>query len=146
MTLAPPENSGPDEAQRGADEPVIRPVVRQRAAQKRRHRRKLVGVQGALTALFVVALLGLAYAGWNSALRITGGERNEVSDPDAPGYVAAAKPTGVTLIAFTGEPVPTPTTSTRPDPAVPGTEAQLRRRTRPCRPRAPSRHSPRRCW
>ena len=121
MTLAPPENSGPDEAQHGTDEPVIRPVVRQRSAQKRRHRRQLVGVQGAVTALFVVALLGLAYAGWNSALRITGGDRNEVSDPEAPGYVAAAKPTGVTLIAFTGDPVPTPTTST-PDPATAGTE------------------------
>lgn len=121
MTLAPPENSDPDEAALGAlaepagppqdAEPVIRPVVRQRSARQRRKRRRVVAVQGAVTALFVVALVALAAAGWSAALRITGGEANEVTDPDAAGYVAAVKPTGVTLIAFTGAPVPAPTTT-----------------------------------
>jgi hypothetical protein len=120
MTLAPPENSDPDEVELGAaGEPgadaVVRPVVRQRAAQKRRKRRKVVVAQGAVTAVFVVALVALATVGWNTALRITGGDSNEVTDPAAPGYVAAAKPTGVTLIAFTGEPVPAPTTTSAPD-------------------------------
>ena len=119
MTLAPPENSDPDEAALGAlaepagppqdAEPVIRPVVRQRSARQRRKRRRVVAVQGAVTALFVVALVALAAAGWSAALRITGGEANEVTDPDAGGYVAAVKPTGVTLIAFTGAPVPAST-------------------------------------
>jgi hypothetical protein len=118
MTLAPPENSDPDEAELGAaGEPatddVIRPVVRQRSAQKRRKRRRMVVIaQGVVTAVFVIVLIGLAYAGWNAALRITGGDSNEVTDPAAPGYVAAAKPTSVTLIAFTGDAVPTPTTTT----------------------------------
>lgn len=117
MTLAPPENSDPDEVELGAaaapgTDAVIRPVVRQRSAQKRRKRRKVVVAQGAATAVFVIALVALATVGWNTALRITGGDSNEVTDPTAPGYVAAAKPTGVTLIAFTGDPVPTPTTTT----------------------------------
>lgn len=113
MTLAPPansESSDPDEAASSAA-PVIRPVVRQRSAQKRRKRRKVVVAQAAATGLFVVALVALGWVGWNTALRITGGTASEVTDPDAPGYVAAVKPTGVTLIAFTGEPVPVPTTS-----------------------------------
>jgi hypothetical protein len=112
MTLAPPansESSDPDEAASSAA-PEIRPVVRQRSAQKRRKRRKVVVAQAAVTALFVVALIALGWVGWNTALRITGGTASEVTDPDAPGYVAAVKPTGVTLIAFTGEPVPVPTT------------------------------------
>lgn len=120
MTLAPPENSDPDEAELGAaGEPaadVIRPVVRQRSAQKRRKRRRTVVIaQGVVTAVFVIALIGLAYAGWNAALRITGGDGNEVTDPAAPGYIAAAKPTSVTLIAFTGDAVPTPTTTAAAD-------------------------------
>jgi hypothetical protein len=113
MTLAPPansESSDPDEAATSAA-PEIRPVVRQRSAQKRRKRRKVVVAQAAVTALFVVALIALGWVGWNTALRITGGTASEVTDPDAPGYVAAVKPTGVTLIAFTGEPVPVPTTT-----------------------------------
>lgn len=121
MTLAPPansESSDPDEAASSAA-PEIRPVVRQRSAQKRRKRRKVVVAQAAVTALFVVALIALGWVGWNTALRITGGTASEVTDPDAPGYVAAVKPTGVTLIAFTGEPVPVPTTT-----AAEGTEAE----------------------
>ncbi len=113
MTLAPPansESSDPDEAASSAA-PEIRPVVRQRSAQKRRKRRKVVVAQAVVTALFVVALIALGWVGWNTALRITGGTASEVTDPDAPGYVAAVKPTGVTLIAFTGEPVPVPTTT-----------------------------------
>ncbi len=76
-------------------------------------------LQGAVTAAFVLALIALAVVGWNTALRITGGDANEVTDPDAPGYVAAAKPTSVSLIAFTGDPVPPPTTTTVVDPAAP---------------------------
>ncbi len=121
MTIAPPESSEPDEAAADAAD-VVRPVVRQRSIQKRRReRRKLVVVQAAVTAVFVVALVALAYAGWHAALRITGGNENEVTDPAAPGYVAAAKPTTVSLIAFTGDPVPVPTTV--PDAATPDAAA-----------------------
>ena len=83
-----------------------------RPAGELRSRRGSAGcARRAVTALFVVALVALAAAGWSAALRITGGEANEVTDPDAAGYVAAVKPTGVTLIAFTGAPVPAPTTT-----------------------------------
>jgi hypothetical protein len=116
MTLAPPENSEPREALVDAGDPVVQPVVRRRVARQRRKVRRLVGVQAGVTALFVVALVGLVLAGWNTALRITGGDSVEVTDPDAPGYVAAVRPTGVTLIAFTGEPVLVPPA----DPATGG--------------------------
>ena len=76
-------------------------------------------VQGAATVVFLVALVALAVVGWNTALRITGGDANEITDPDAPGYVAAARPTTVELIAFTGDLVPPPTTTTVVDPAAP---------------------------
>jgi hypothetical protein len=125
MTLAPPENSEPEAAASTTDapgevttEPTVRPVVRRRVVQHRRKVRRLVGVQVGLTALFVVALVALAFVGWNTALRITGGDAVEVTDPDAPGYVAAVRPTAVTLIAFTGEPVAPPTTDPAIDPAV----------------------------
>lgn len=129
MTLAPPENSDPDgvapvsatSPPAGQVDEVVRPVVRQRSAQKqRRKRRRVVVVQGVFTAVFVVALVALAAVGWSTALRITGGQEDEVTDPAAPGYVAAVKPTAVTLIAFTGEPVPAPSTSTAADTAAPG--------------------------
>lgn len=126
MTLAPPENSEPEAAASTTDaptevtaEPVVRPVVRRRVVQHRRKVRRLVGVQAGLTALFVVALVALAFVGWNTALRITGGAVTEVTDPDAPGYVAAVRPTAVTLIAFTGEPVAPPLTDPAADPASP---------------------------
>ena len=61
-----------------------------------------------MTALFVVALVALAWAGWSAALRITGGSNDKVTDPDAPGYVAAVKPTSVTLLAFTSNAPPAP--------------------------------------
>lgn len=106
MTLAPTENPAGSDDDRGpsdlGDEVLVRPVVRQRRQQKEaRKNRRLVVVQAGLTALFVVALLALGWAGWSSAMRITGGTDDKVTDPNAPGYVAEAKPTSVTLIAFT---------------------------------------------
>jgi hypothetical protein len=114
MTLAPPDNQGPTgtPAGPGADgsaasqDAGIRPVVRQRQIERRRSRRRkqVLAVQAGLTALFVVALLALGLVGWRSAMRITGGSATVVTDPDAPGYVAPAKPTDVLLVAFEGEP------------------------------------------
>lgn len=128
MTLAPPESSEPDGAElRPEVEPVIRPVVRQRSAHQRRRRKRVVVAQAAVTALFALALVALGWVGWNTALRITGGSVDEVTDPDAPGYVAAVKPTSVTLVGFTGEPVLAPTTTTSTGDAtgdgVPAAEA-----------------------
>ena len=111
MTLAPAEHpmgSAPDPSGDGVDDPV-QPVVRpRRASQRRRRGRKLLAVQAGMTLVFVVALLGLAWAGWSAALRITGGSNDKVTDPDAPGYVAAVKPTSVTLLAFTSDSPPAP--------------------------------------
>jgi hypothetical protein len=44
--------------------------MRQRKADKRRHLATVL--QGVLTILFVVALIGLGIVGWKSALKITG--------------------------------------------------------------------------
>jgi len=122
MTIAAPESPERDSSdlEPGA---VVRPVVRQRSARQRRRRRKLLLFQGGATVVFVVLLVALAVLGWNTALRITGGDANEVTDPDAPGYVASARPTTVSLIAFTGDQVPPPTTTTVADPADPADPA-----------------------
>jgi hypothetical protein len=114
MTLAPPDNQGPAGVPAGpgtdgsaaSSDPAIRPVVRQRQVKRQRSRRRkqVLGVQAALTALFVVALVALSLIGWRSAMRITGGSATVVTDPAAPGYIAPAKPTDVLLIAFEGEP------------------------------------------
>jgi len=114
MTIAPPDRSGssspPDPTTPGEDDAieqfVVRRVARQRHAARRRRRRRLLVLQSATTVLFVALLAGLVLVGWNSALRITGGSSDEVTDPAAPGYVAAARPTGVTLIAFAHPPEP----------------------------------------
>ncbi len=103
MTLAPPDDSGTAETP-SDDEAGVPQVVRHRTTLRRRQRRRrrLLAVQSAVTVVFVAAIIALGFVGWNSALRITGGRTNEVTDPAAPGYVAAAKPTAVTLIAFAG--------------------------------------------
>lgn len=104
MTLAPPESSGapgtePDDADAG-----IRPVVRQRVATRKKRRRRAVVVQAVLSVVFVALLVSLAFVGYRSALKITGGRSSEVTDPAAPGYVAEVRPTSVRLIGFTGGP------------------------------------------
>lgn len=111
MTLAPTEQaelSAPDPS--GVDgELVVEPVVRRRRATRRRHRdRRLLAVQGGATVVFAALLVGLLLAGWSTALRITGGSSDKVTDPAAPGYVAAVKPTSVTLVAFVSDAPPAP--------------------------------------
>lgn len=132
MTLAPPDRSGSSSDRSGSsstsdsstsaegdaiEQFVVRRVARQRHAARRRRRRRLLALQATSTVLFVALLGGLVLVGWNSALRITGGRSDEVTDPAAPGYVAAARPTGVTLVAFAHAPVPGG--SEDPDPADP---------------------------
>jgi hypothetical protein len=84
-----------------ADE--VRPVVRQRAAQRKRRRRRVMIAQTTFTLLAVFVLVALLALGWRSAMRITGGRDEIVTDPDAPGYVAEVRPTSVTLVAVTGD-------------------------------------------
>lgn len=109
-----PHGSAPDPSGDGVDDPVQPVVRRRRATQRRRRDRKLLAVQGGTTVLFIFALSALAWAGWSSALRITGGTNDKVTDPDAPGYVAAVKPTSVTLLAFTSATPPPPGSVTPP--------------------------------
>ena len=106
MTLASPESTGDPGA---VDAPAgdsadgdIRPVVRQRVATRKRKRRRAVVVQTVLSVVFVSLLAGLAVVGYRSALKITGGTTDRVTDPTAPGYVAEVRPTSVQLIALTG--------------------------------------------
>ena len=51
--------------------------------------------------MFVVALIGLGFVGWKSALKITGGRVSEVTDPAAPNFIAKVEPTNVDLVAVT---------------------------------------------
>ena len=72
--------------------------MRQRKADKRRHQATVM--QGVLTFLFVVALIGLGFVGWKSALKITGGRVSEVTDPAAPNFIAKVEPTDTVSLAF----------------------------------------------
>ncbi len=83
----------------GSSQPVVRAAMRQRKADKRRHQATVM--QGVLTFLFVVALIGLGFVGWKSALKITGGRVSEVTDPAAPNFIAKVEPTNVDLVAVT---------------------------------------------
>ena len=106
-TLAPdpssPDPTAPDPTASatatGSSQPVVRAAMRQRKANKRRHQATVM--QGVLTFLFVVALIGLGFVGWKSALKITGGRVSEVTDPAAPNFIAKVEPTNVDLVAVT---------------------------------------------
>ncbi|CAN5698428.1 hypothetical protein BH10ACT3_BH10ACT3_09840 [soil metagenome] len=105
MTIAPPDRPGSDSpgsdaaSEESVSRPVVRAALRQRKALRRRRRATIL--QSVLTVLFVVALCALAFVGWRSALKITGGRDLEITDPAAPGYVAEVKPTTVDMIAIT---------------------------------------------
>lgn len=86
-----------------ADAPEIRRVVRQRVAKRRKARRRAVYVQTGFSVVAVVVLVALVVVGWKSAMRITGGRDELVTDPEAPGYVAEVRPTPVELVAITGD-------------------------------------------
>ncbi|MHB1137993.1 MAG: LytR C-terminal domain-containing protein [Microthrixaceae bacterium] len=111
MTLAPTkgsqrgaeqgDTSGADPSSGDDTQPVVRSAIRLRKARQRRRRATVV--QGVLTVVFVVALVGLAFVGWRSSLKLTGGRDLEVTDPAAPGYVAEVKPTDADLLAITAE-------------------------------------------
>ncbi len=86
-----------------ADAPEIRRVVRQRVAKRRKARRRAVYVQTGFSVLALVVLVALVVVGCKSAMRITGGRDELVTDPEAPGYVAEVRPTPVELVAITGD-------------------------------------------
>lgn len=77
-------------------------VVRERARQRRieKRNRRLTWVAGVATVVFVLAIGLLAVLGWRSTLQITGGNIDEITDPSAPGYSAAASTTDVQLLAL----------------------------------------------
>ena len=81
----------------------VRPVVRRRVAQRRRRLRRLTLAQAGFTLIAAVVLVALVWVGWRSAMRITGGRDELVTDPAAPGYVGEVLPTDVTLLAVTGD-------------------------------------------
>jgi len=75
-------------------------VVR-RQSRRRKEQRKVAVAQGVVVALLVGALVALGVVGYRSALRITGGGGDVVTDPALPGYTAEVRPTPVALVAFT---------------------------------------------
>lgn len=81
----------------------VQPVVRRRVARRRRRQRRITVVQSLFTVLAAAALIGLVVVGWRSAMRITGGSEEVVTDPAAPGYLAEVRPTATTLVAVTGD-------------------------------------------
>ncbi|MEI7886834.1 MAG: LytR C-terminal domain-containing protein [Actinomycetes bacterium] len=98
MSAIAPEQPANGQSSTGS-QPVVRAAMRQRKAQKRRKRATVV--QGAFTTLFVVALIGLGFVGWKSALKITGGRVAEVTNPADPDFIAKVEPTNVDLVAIT---------------------------------------------
>jgi hypothetical protein len=109
MTPTPPGATGQTEAGVAGGVPPdggsseYRPVVRQRAAVRKRRRRRVLVGQVVFTVVAAGLLVALVAVGWRSAMRITGGSDEIVTDPAAPGYVAEVRPTPVTLIAVTGD-------------------------------------------
>lgn len=89
--------------EKGPATPEVRPVVRQRLAQRKRRRRRTMAVQVAFTVIALVVAVALVWTGWRSTLRITGGRNELVTDPAAPGYVAEVRSTPVSLVAVTGD-------------------------------------------
>ena len=102
LTAATVRAEAPAAAERG-DAPEIRRVVRQRVAKRRRARRRAVYLQSGFSLLALVVLVALVWVGWRSAMRITGGRDELVTDPEAAGYVAEVRPTPVDLVAVTGD-------------------------------------------
>lgn len=103
MTIAPtqgPDATGSVSEDAAVSRPVVRDAMRQRKARQRRRRATIVWT--VLTVVFVAALIALAFLGWRSSLKLTGGQDLKVTDPEAPGYVAEVKPTTADLIAVTG--------------------------------------------
>lgn len=76
-------------------------VRRPHSRRSNRRRRNLLGLQVATTVVFVGLVAGLGWVGYRSTLSITGGSSLEVTDPEAPGFVAEVKPTPVDLLALT---------------------------------------------
>jgi hypothetical protein len=84
LTTTTARAEAPAPADQG-DAPEIRRVVRQRVATRRRARRRAVYVQAGFSLVALVVLVALVWVGWRSAMRITGGHDDVVTDPDAPG-------------------------------------------------------------
>ena len=102
MTDAPPgptDATAPPAPAGGA--PVDGAQVVRRQGRRRREQRKVAVAQGVVVALLVGALVALGVVGYRSALRITGGGGDKVTDPALPGYTAEVRPTPVDLVAFT---------------------------------------------
>ena len=78
----------------------IVPVVRRRGRTKKK-RQRVVVFQVISTGLFLALLAGLGWVGYQSSLRITGGNSSKVTDPSEPGYVAEVRPTPVDMVAVT---------------------------------------------
>ena len=86
------------------DDIEVVPVVRRRGPTgkgRRKDRRKVLTLQVLTTVVFIALLAGLAWVGYQSSLRITGGGTAKVTDPNEPGYVAEVKPTPVDMVAVT---------------------------------------------
>jgi hypothetical protein len=59
--------------------------------------------QAVTTVLFVGLLAGLAFVGYKTSLRVGGGSAERVTDPKAPGYTAAPRPSTVDLYVATDD-------------------------------------------
>lgn len=82
------------------DEPV-RVVRRPNSRRSNRRRRNLLILQVATTVVFAALVVVLGYVGYKATLLITGGTNLEVTDPEAPGFVAEVQPTPTDLVAIT---------------------------------------------
>ncbi|MFM7062510.1 MAG: LytR C-terminal domain-containing protein [Actinomycetes bacterium] len=97
----PVSTAVPVDGSDGAPVETDEAIVVRRPGRRRKEQRRLALAQGVVVALLVVGLVALGAAGYRSALRITGGGRDTVTDPALPGYTAEVRPTPVDLVAFT---------------------------------------------
>lgn len=80
---------------------AVRVVRRPNSRRSNRRRRNLLAVQVATSVVFAAAVVVLGYVGYRATLLITGGTNLEVTDPEAPGFVAEVQPTPTDLVAIT---------------------------------------------
>ncbi len=63
--------------------------------------RRLTLVSSLLAVLFVAAMCGLVYAGYQLSLKITGGSADRITNEEEPGFVAPVRPTPTEMFAIT---------------------------------------------
>jgi hypothetical protein len=98
-TTPPTDTPSPGTPPPAGTAPVAEAVVRRRRVEVRQKR--TTRWMALVTGVAVLALAALAFVGYKATLRISGGSAEQVTDPDAPGYLAEPRPSEVDLFVVT---------------------------------------------